>query len=239
MQPVNIFTFPVLGPWADWTFPNMESLLCLSTRRRQGAGRGSSWKESRLQIKKDVVRIQCQADIRLMLKAHTSCADVCLTHNMKTGWETWPHSLLWESFWGFTALLPKPAFHSPLFFSFLFVSARTHACSAALVAPDSAVPWAVAHQAPLSTGFSRQEHRSGLPWPPPGNLPDSGIRLTSLAFPTSAGGLFSTGAAGEVPSYQPKMTRSTICSMPGALNVCSFNTPQNCTKHALFSLYHK
>ena len=145
----------------------------------------------------------------------------------------------WASFWGFTALLPKPAFRSPLFFSFLFVSARTHACSAALVAPDSAVPWAVAHQAPLSTGFSRQEHRSGLPWPPPGDLPDSGIRLTSLAFPTSAGGLFSTGAAREVPSYQPKMTRSTICSMPGALNVCSFNTPQNCTKHALFSLYHK
>ena len=31
--------------------------------------------------------------------------------------------------------------------------------------------WTVAHQAPLSVGFSRQEHWSGLPFPPPGDLP--------------------------------------------------------------------
>ena len=36
-------------------------------------------------------------------------------------------------------------------------------------------PWAVAYQAPPSTGFSRQEHWSGLPFPSPGDLPDSGI----------------------------------------------------------------
>ena len=35
--------------------------------------------------------------------------------------------------------------------------------------------WSVAHQAPLSMGFSRQEHWSGLPCPPPGDLPDTGI----------------------------------------------------------------
>ena len=34
-------------------------------------------------------------------------------------------------------------------------------------------PWTVAHQAPLSMGFSRQEYCSGLPFPPPGNLPKS------------------------------------------------------------------
>ena len=33
-------------------------------------------------------------------------------------------------------------------------------------------PWTVAHQAPLSRGFSRQEHWSGLPFPPPGDLPN-------------------------------------------------------------------
>ena len=38
----------------------------------------------------------------------------------------------------------------------------------------SATPWTVAHQAPLSTGFSRQEYWSGLPCPPPGDLPDPG-----------------------------------------------------------------
>ena len=36
-------------------------------------------------------------------------------------------------------------------------------------------PWTVAHQAPLSMGFSRQEHWSGLPFPSPGDLPDPGI----------------------------------------------------------------
>ena len=38
-----------------------------------------------------------------------------------------------------------------------------------------ATPWTVAHQAPLSMGFSRQEYWSGLPFPSPGDLPDLGI----------------------------------------------------------------
>ena len=40
-------------------------------------------------------------------------------------------------------------------------------------------PWTVAHQAPLSVGFSREEYWSGLPFPPPGDLPDPGIKLAS------------------------------------------------------------
>ena len=47
-------------------------------------------------------------------------------------------------------------------------------CSCSVVS-DSATPWAVAHQAPLSVGFSRQEHWSGLPFPSPGDLPDPGM----------------------------------------------------------------
>ena len=39
-----------------------------------------------------------------------------------------------------------------------------------------ATPWTVTHQAPLSMGFSRQEHWSGLPFPSPGDLPDAGIK---------------------------------------------------------------
>ena len=38
-----------------------------------------------------------------------------------------------------------------------------------------ATPWTVASQAPLSMGFFRQEYWSGLPFPPPGDLPDPGI----------------------------------------------------------------
>ena len=39
--------------------------------------------------------------------------------------------------------------------------------------PTLVTPWAVARQAPLSMGFSRQEYWSGLPFPTPGDLPDT------------------------------------------------------------------
>ena len=45
-----------------------------------------------------------------------------------------------------------------------------------------ATPWTLAHQAPLSMGFFRQEHWSELPCLPPGNLPDSGIEPTFPAL---------------------------------------------------------
>ena len=47
--------------------------------------------------------------------------------------------------------------------------------------------WAVAHQAPLSMGFSRQEYWSELPCPPPGDLPGPGIKRMSLMSPALAG----------------------------------------------------
>ena len=49
-------------------------------------------------------------------------------------------------------------------------------------------PWIVANQAPLSVGFPRQEHWSGLPFPPPGDLPSLGIKPTSLTSLAFAGG---------------------------------------------------
>ena len=50
------------------------------------------------------------------------------------------------------------------------------------VVSNSATPWIVAHQAPLSMEFSRQEYWSGLPFPPLGDLPNPGIKLRSPAF---------------------------------------------------------
>ena len=44
-----------------------------------------------------------------------------------------------------------------------------------------ATPWTVAHQAPLSMVFSRHEYWSGLPFPSPGDLPDSGVKSRSPA----------------------------------------------------------
>ena len=50
-------------------------------------------------------------------------------------------------------------------------------------------PWTIAHQAPLSMGFSRQEYWSGLPRPPPGDLPNPDIEPESLTCPALAGSL--------------------------------------------------
>ena len=59
-------------------------------------------------------------------------------------------------------------------------------------------PWTVVCQAPLSTGFSRQGYWSGLPCPPPGDLPDPGVKPESLLSPALAGRFFTTSATWEV-----------------------------------------
>ena len=48
--------------------------------------------------------------------------------------------------------------------------------------PTLATPWTVAHQAPLSMGFSRQEYWNGLPFPSPRDLPNPGIEPRSPAL---------------------------------------------------------
>ena len=53
-----------------------------------------------------------------------------------------------------------------------------------------ATPWTVARQAPLSMEFPREEYWSGLPFPPPGDLPNPEIQLKSLAL---AGEFVTTG----------------------------------------------
>ena len=49
-----------------------------------------------------------------------------------------------------------------------------------------ATPWTVAYHAPPSVGFSRQEYWSGLPLPSPGDLPNPGTELGSLALQADA-----------------------------------------------------
>ena len=58
-------------------------------------------------------------------------------------------------------------------------------------------PWTIAHQAPLSMGFSRQEYWNGLPSPPPGDLPNPGIKPTSPVSLALAGEFFTTEPPGK------------------------------------------
>ena len=67
--------------------------------------------------------------------------------------------------------------------------------SACSVASDSFVtPWTVAHQAPLSVGFPRQEYWRGLPFPSLGDLLDPGVEPVP---PALAGGFFTTESSGK------------------------------------------
>ena len=72
------------------------------------------------------------------------------------------------------------------------------------------MPWTVAHQAPLSMGFSRQEYWSGLSCPSPADLPNPGIKPAS---PALAGRFFSTSAPWEAE----RTTRITLS--PGIITV--------------------
>ena len=65
------------------------------------------------------------------------------------------------------------------------------------VVSDSETPWTVAHQALLSMEFSRQKYWNGLPFLPPGDVPDPGIEPASLVFPAMASRFFTTTPPGK------------------------------------------
>ena len=70
-------------------------------------------------------------------------------------------------------------------------------CLAAKLCPTICNPMDyMAHQTPVSMGFSRQEYWSGLPFPPPEDLPDSGIKTASPALT----GFFTTEPPGKTKS---------------------------------------
>ena len=71
-----------------------------------------------------------------------------------------------------------------------------------------ATPWTVACQAPLSMGFLREEYWSGLPFPSPGDLPDSGIEPVSCTSPALAGKSFTTSTTWE--AHKGSLLDSTI-----------------------------
>ena len=62
------------------------------------------------------------------------------------------------------------------------------------------IPWTVAHQAPLSMGFFREEYQSGLPFPSPGYLPGPGIKPQSPAL-----------WADSLPSEPPRKPSQCLC----------------------------
>ena len=106
------------------------------------------------------------------------------------------------------------------------VSRRAGGRGAGLVAqscPTLETPWTVAHQAPLSIGFSRQAYWSGLPFPSPRDLPNPGVEPRSPAL-----------QADSLPAEllgKPKVAETGTVASPSLLNIwCqlkSIKMPQN------------
>ena len=63
--------------------------------------------------------------------------------------------------------------------------------------------WTVTHQAPLFRDFSRKEYWSGLPGPPPGDLPNPGIKSMSLMSPAWAEQFFTTSTTWDALGLGP------------------------------------
>ena len=79
----------------------------------------------------------------------------------------------------------------------MYVCVCVCVCAKSLMCLTFATPWTVAHQASLSIEFSRQEYWSGLPFPPPGYLPNPGMEPASLEFRALAGRFFTTAPSGK------------------------------------------
>ena len=97
-------------------------------------------------------------------------------------WELWLHIIRsWVYYWILTYSL-KTIRGLIYFFFFWKASLKTSNWVVWVCAQFYPTPWTVAHQAPLSMEFPRQEYWSVLPFPSPGDLPDPGIELKSLYY---------------------------------------------------------
>ena len=67
--------------------------------------------------------------------------------------------------------------------------------------------------------FSRQEYLSGVPFPPPGDLPDPGIKPTSLMSPALAGGFFITSTTWEAQSRNGRYRKAFV--LRSSIGSCS------------------
>ena len=82
-------------------------------------------------------------------------------------------------------------------------------------------PWTAAYQAPLSMGFSRQEHWSGLPCPPLGGLPDLELEPTSLTSSARAGRFYTTSATWEAQE-SPVIDKKNVFNERKPVNIALF-----------------
>ena len=110
-----------------------------------------------------------------------SCSDFCSIWSSPL--QDWLNNFLWGQFLPLCFKLQAP-YHTPI--------SRVCVWSHFSCVQPFVMLWTVAHQVPLSIGFSRQEYWNRLPFPPPGVLSDPGIEPEFPVPPALAGGSFTT-----------------------------------------------
>ena len=90
------------------------------------------------------------------------------------------------------SLCRTPETKTILYINYVCVCAQSLSCVRLF-----ATPWTVDHQVPLSMGFPRQEYWSRFLFPPPGDLPDPGIKPAVLVSPALTSGFFTTESPGK------------------------------------------
>ena len=144
------------------------------------------------EIRKICRQILAQLSIYYVLRCKTrACFSLLLVALIKpTLWEL--HENMWFSVW------------QSIYY-------MVHVCCLFSCIWLFATPWIVAHQAPLSKGFSRQEYWSGLPCSPSGDLFDPGVKfaspISSAGFPGGSAGKESACNVGDLGSI-PGLGRS-------------------------------
>ena len=102
--------------------------------------------------------------------------------------------------------------------------------------------WTVAHQAPLSTEFSRQEYKGGLPFPSPGDFPDPGIELASPRSPALAHEFFATVPPGKPQDFILKNISENLKKPSKQGNPKEMQTIQSAAarfKEIIFSIFRE
>ena len=129
----------------------------------------------------------------------------------------------WFRWWSGKVFLRREHLHWKWIYQFRVcaLSCFTHVCL-------FETPWTVAHQAPPSMGFSRQEYWSGVPCPPPGDLPHPGMEPVSLMSPALAGGFFTTSATWDV-----LLLHVQFSSVQFSRSVVSYSLQPHESQHAM------
>ena len=168
-------------------------MLCIDILSLQGhiSQRLSFYPESEIFLKRQMLRktFCCVNSVSVHLHQHIHLKIVIILGNYKIHFsgEKYPQGMIWEASLSTVYIQHR---------IYLYI----HKHSALSHVRFFVIPWTVTRQAPLSMGFSRQEHWSGLPCPSPGNLPNPGIKPRSLALP-----------AESLPSKPPGSPYMCVC----------------------------